>query len=135
MMDRVLREGGNLRGQFCRIDLAEIAGDRHQAGCTGEEFGGAAFVLGDMGFLMAEGDAAGALHACERKRVGGGAGGDEEDRDLAFEDFGEAGFNLLIVVAVAVGGGKIGRFSQQALGNGFMGASPVVGSKKHGRNH
>lgn len=65
-----------------------------------------------MGFRMAEGDAAGALDACQRQRVGGCAGGDEEDRNLTLEDLGKTGFDLSVEIAGAIGGGKAGRFRQ-----------------------
>jgi hypothetical protein len=89
-----------------RVQLAGGAVDRHQLGAGGEEFRRAAFIDDHMGLAVAEDLAAGAIEAGERQRVGRRARTDEEDRDVAFEDFGKGLFHTLVEVAGAVGRGE-----------------------------
>ena len=71
-------------------DLAGIAGNADELGAAGEELRRAAFVVVDMGFLVAEHGLPGPGERRQRERVGGGAGGDQERRDVALEYLGES---------------------------------------------
>ena len=57
-----------------------------------------------MRFLVAEHRLPGRRQRRERQRIGGGAGGDEKDRRLALEDFGEPRLGARGEVVGAVGG-------------------------------
>jgi hypothetical protein len=130
VVDGIFGEACDPLCQVGRIDLAGGAFDGRKAGLA-EEIRRAAFVLDHMGFGMTEGDATRTLDACERQRVGSGAGGHEEDGDVAFEDFRKARLDAPVEIAGAIGSGKTCGFLQQAFGDGTVGASPVVGSKEH----
>ena len=80
---------------------------------------------------MAEGDAARLVVSGERKRVCGGTGGYEENRDLAFENLAEALRDCFVEIAVAIGRSKAGIVRIECGGNLGMGTGPVVGGKKH----
>ena len=97
--------------QGVRRDLAAFAGDADELGAAGEQFRRAAFVVMDMRFLMAEDGAPGRRQRAERKRIGGGAGADQERGDRAFEDFAQSGLGALREGIGAIGGrgSRIGR--------------------------
>ena len=77
-------------GKRRRLDFAVAAGDADDLGPGGEEFRRAALVVDHMRFLVAEHRLPRRRQRGERQRVGGGAGGDEEDRRLALENLAQA---------------------------------------------
>src|SRR5690606_33609405 len=90
-----------------------------------------AFIDIHMRLAMAEDLPARPVEAGKRQRIGGRAGADEEDGDVALEDFAKGLFHALVEVTGAVGRGKaVGRLDEAPCNDG-MGASPVVGSEKH----
>ncbi|MNL65294.1 hypothetical protein D3C87_1896070 [compost metagenome] len=84
-----------------------------------------------MRFTVAEHVAARAIGTGQRQGIGGGAGGNEEHRDIALKHIGEFLFHTFVEFAGAVGGGKATGRLHEAFGNHGMGARPVVGRENH----
>jgi len=84
-----------------------------------------------MRLAVAEGDAARAVDQRHGERIGRRAGRDEEDGDLALEDFGEPPLDRLVEIACAVGRREAGRGLRKGLADHGVGAGPVVGGKVH----
>ena len=82
--DRGERGGGGLRRQ-----LGADAFGEHQLGAMGVEFGRAAFVVLDVGVAVADDRAVRRAQGGEGERIGRGAGGDPQGRDLGLEQIGE----------------------------------------------
>lgn len=79
-----------------------------------------------MGFAVGESDAAGLRDGGERKRIRGGSGADEENRDVAFEDLAELAVDSLVEFARAVSGREAAGIFHEAGCDGRMRAGPIV---------
>ena len=87
---KIVREARDGAFERLRVDAAQRAGTGAMPRAAGEKSQRAEFVDDHMRLAVAEGDAADAVAGGHRESVGRRAGGDEEDRDLALENFAEA---------------------------------------------
>ena len=119
------RLGDRLRGEF-----AVRPRQPDQLG-AGKEFRGAAFRGHDVAVLVAQDRAKRRRQTGQRKRIGGRAGEDRKDGNIAFEQPGKAGRQALGdgIMAIGQGGPAIGLFERRPdLRQGAIG---IVGSEIH----
>src|SRR5262249_42649040 len=112
-------------------ELAGGAGKPDQLEPAAEKFRRAAFVDRDMGAHVAEHGAPRRRRVGERKRIGGGAGGDQKHGGVAPEKLGDAAFDRAreVVIAVAEGGAAGGAYDRVA--DGGRGAGRIIAGKVH----
>ena len=112
-------------------ELAAGTGERRQRDAAAEEGGGARLVDRDVRVGVAEDDAARPRVGGERQRVGHRSAGDEENRHLAFEDFGKTALDGLRDVVGAVGGMAAAGGLGERVDDMRRSARPVVAGEDH----